>query len=73
MSAADTRVYVNGNRVNEEILMHNDRTYIPLRAVSEALGANVAWDAAANSAFVSFNEDDAYHTDARLWRRLKVL
>ena len=44
--------------------MHNDRTYIPLRAVSEALGANVAWDAAANSAFVSFNEDDAYHTDA---------
>ena len=54
-----TRVYVNGMRVYEDVIMKNDRTYIPLRAVSEALGANVAWDAASNSAYITFTEEDA--------------
>ena len=55
----ETKVYVNGMRVNEQVIMNNDRTYIPLRAVSEAMGATVEWDEASQSAYVTFTEDDA--------------
>lgn len=53
------RVYVNGMRVNENTFLHNDLTYIPLRAVSEALGATVTWDPETYSAHITFTEDDA--------------
>ena len=55
----DVKVYVNGMRINEKIIMSNDRTYIPLRAVGEAMGATVEWDGSTNSAFITFTEDDA--------------
>ncbi len=55
----DVRVYVNGMRVQENTFLHNDLTYIPLRAVSEALGATVTWDPDTYSAHISFSEDDA--------------
>lgn len=57
--AADVRVYVNGIRIDEETILSDGRTYIPLRAVSEALGAEVGWDDASKSAFITFSEDDA--------------
>lgn len=53
------RVYVNGIRVNEKTILDNDSTYIPLRAVSEAMGAKVSWDAGTKSAYITFTEDDA--------------
>ena len=53
------RVYVNGVRIEEETLLHNDRTFVPLRAVSESLGAEVTWDGDTYSAFINFTEDDA--------------
>lgn len=59
VAASDIRVYVNGVRFNGDIILQNDRTFIPLRAVSETLGANVEWDEATNSAFITFTEDDA--------------
>lgn len=45
--AADesTQVYVNGNYVGEGVLI-NDTTYVPVRLVSENLGAKVDWDGA---------------------------
>lgn len=55
----NVKVYVNGMRVEEDVVMKNDRTYIPLRAVSEAMGAQVEWDDTSKSAFISFTEDDA--------------
>ena len=55
----EVKVYVNGMRVNEKVIMSNDRTYIPLRAVGEAMGATVQWDESTNSAFITFTEDDA--------------
>ncbi len=58
-AASDIRVYVNGVRFNGDIILQNDRTFIPLRAVSETLGANVEWDETTNSAFITFTEDDA--------------
>ena len=53
------RVYVNGMRIQENSFLQNDLTYIPLRAVSEALGATVTWDQETYSAHVTFSEDDA--------------
>jgi len=53
------RIYVNGMRVNTDAILQNDRTYIPVRAVSEALGAEVSWDDSTKSAHISFTEDDA--------------
>lgn len=52
------KVYVNGMRLNETAIIQEDRTFIPLRAVSEAMGAQVDWDGQTRSAFVSFTEDD---------------
>lgn len=37
-------VQVNGKDLDTEAVIINDRTYVPLRAVSEALGAEVSWD-----------------------------
>lgn len=60
-SSADggVRLYVNGNRVNENIIFSSERTYAPIRALSEALGATVVWDESSNSAYVTYSEDDA--------------
>ncbi len=55
----DVKVYVNGMRLNETVLLENDRTYIPLRAVGESMGASVNWDADSRSAYITFTEDDA--------------
>ena len=58
VQAADAvRVYVNGTRVDTDAVIINDRTYVPLRAVSEATGAEVSWDEKSRSAFVNFSED----------------
>ena len=55
----DIRVYVNGTRIDTDGVLIDNKTYIPLRAVSEAMGADVSWDGNSYSAFVDFSEDDA--------------
>ena len=57
--SADVKVYVNGMRVDQPAYIQDGSTYIPLRAVSETMGAEVEWDAKTRSAYVSFTEDDA--------------
>lgn len=56
--SADVNIYVNGKPQNAMGYLTNDVTYVPLRAVSEALGANVSWDEASGSAYISFDEDN---------------
>lgn len=58
LAESDIKVYVNGMRLNEKVILENDRTYIPLRAVGETMGATVSWDDVTRSAFISFSEDD---------------
>ena len=55
----DVKVYVNNIRLNEKVILENDRTYIPLRAVGESMGASVSWDDGTKSAYITFTEDDA--------------
>ena len=57
--SADVKVYVNGMRLDKPAYIQDGSTYIPLRAVSETMGAEVEWDAKTRSAYVSFTEDDA--------------
>ncbi len=45
-------VNINGKNVGDAVLM-GDRYYVPLRAVSENLGAQVTWDEATETAYVS--------------------
>jgi len=42
-------VVVNGQNVATDNLIYNDRTYVPLRAVSEILGKEVIWDGPNNT------------------------
>ncbi len=53
----NVNIFVNKNSLNSEGLIINDTTYIPLRAVSEALGADVRWDGSTNSVYVDSNEE----------------
>jgi membrane-associated protease RseP (regulator of RpoE activity) len=39
------KIFVNGEEVVGDVLLINDRTFLPVRAISEALGADVQWDA----------------------------
>lgn len=59
LAESDVRVYVNGERVEGNVILEDGTTYLPVRAVSEAMGANVEWDEDTRSVFVTFTEDDA--------------
>lgn len=48
-------VYVNGRLIPQTGYLEDGTTYVPLRAVSEALGAEVEWDG--ENAHVTMNED----------------
>lgn len=52
------KIYVNGMRIGTNGFLNGDLTFVPLRAVSEALGAKVEWDGNTNSAYVTFTEED---------------
>ena len=56
---AAVKLYVNGYRINKNIILQEGTTYVPIRALSEALGANVEWDQETQTVFVNFTEEDA--------------
>lgn len=51
---------VNGNELilDSEVFIKDGRTYVPLRFVSEALGANVEWDGNSQTAIIDTEEQD---------------
>lgn len=49
-------IYVNGRVIDKQGYIDNGTTYVPIRAVSENLGAQVDWDG--QSVHVSMQEDD---------------
>lgn len=48
----DITVIVNGENVTADNFVYNDTTYLPLRAVSEALGQPVDYDETTNTAYI---------------------
>lgn len=53
--AQQVDIYVNGNIISERGYLENDTTYVPLRAVSESMGAQVDWDG--QSVHILMDED----------------
>lgn len=45
-------VVVNGEKLNADNFLYNDTTYVPIRAVSEALNFNVEYDEETNTAYI---------------------
>ena len=56
-SQSNVNVSVNGEHLQENAYIIDNKTYIPLRAVSEYMGAQVGWDPASRTASVSYSED----------------
>lgn len=48
----DITVMVDGQQVTESNFVYNDRTYLPLRAVAEAVGKSVDYDETTNTAYI---------------------
>ena len=48
------RVFLDKNMLTFDVepMLINDRTFVPLRAIAEAIGANVSWDEATNTAII---------------------
>ena len=57
-AAGDVNVKVNGIDVACDTILRDGTTYIPLRAVSEALGANVVWDQSTSTASINMASAD---------------
>lgn len=51
-------VVVNGNQLDCDVILQNERVYIPLRAVSQSLGAEVSWDSDNYTASVNLDSSD---------------
>lgn len=43
-AASDIKLLINGKQINSEIQIIDGSSYVPLRVVSESLGAEVKWD-----------------------------
>jgi len=54
------RVYLNGKRIkfDQQPIIEDGRTLVPIRAIAEAMGATVGWEDATGTAIISFDESD---------------
>ncbi|MDP4133468.1 MAG: trypsin-like peptidase domain-containing protein [Bacillota bacterium] len=50
-------IYVNGKKLKDNAYIINNHVYVPLRSVSESMGAEVYWDDSSKSSYVEFSED----------------
>ncbi len=56
----EIKVFVNGNIVEFDVkpIIENDRTLVPMRAVFEALGAEVLWDGSTSTVTAKLEENE---------------
>jgi len=61
-------VYVNGNKVNltDKILVVNGNSFLPLRAIGDAIGATTSWDASNKIAKIEFTNNDKITTSIEM-------
>ena len=52
------KVVVDGKEVQADNFLYNDTTYLPIRAVSEALGKDVQYDNQTSTATISEKKED---------------
>lgn len=61
-------VYVNSNKVNltDKILVVNGNSFLPLRAIGDAIGATTSWDAVNKVAKIEFTNHDNITTSIEM-------
>ncbi|KEO80832.1 hypothetical protein EL26_24180 [Tumebacillus flagellatus] len=61
LTVGDDTAYVDGTetKLDTKCIMKDDRTFVPLRFVSEAMGATVGWDGNQNLVTISYNRSAA--------------
>jgi|GEM_PF-3644258 len=64
-AASDIRLFVHGQQIDADVQMINGSSYVPLRVVSEALGAQVNWDEGTRT--ISIKNTKAYEVNASVW------
>lgn len=52
---ANTKLFLNGTRIDKQIVVIDNTSYLPLRALAEALGLEVEWNAQENSILLTGN------------------
>ncbi len=70
LTVGSSKALVNGEEVtfDTKAIMQKERTFVPLRFVSEVLGADVKWDASISTVFITTKEDAVAKYDE--WGRL---
>ncbi len=64
-AASDIRLLVHGKPIDTDVQIINGSSYVPLRVVSEALGADVSWDESKRT--ISIKNTKSYETIAVVW------
>lgn len=59
----DIKLFLNGNRVDKEIILVDGSSYLPVRAISEALGLDVKWQDEKQSIFLTSNSNNRDKSD----------
>ena len=54
----DIKVVVNGNEITSDNFLYNDTTYLPMRAIGDALGEKVEYDEVTNTAYIGERNND---------------
>lgn len=70
LTIGSSKALVNGEEVtfDTKAIIQKERTFVPLRFVSEVLGAEVKWDASISTVFITTKEDAVAKYDE--WGRL---
>lgn len=53
----DIKVVVEGKQITADNFLYNDTTYLPMRAIGEALGKDVSYDGNTNTAYIGERKD----------------
>jgi len=62
----DIKLYLNGKKVDKEVVVINGSSYLPVRAISEALGLNVDWKGEEKSIYISSASSNSSGNEAVL-------
>lgn len=61
------KLIVNGKTLNKDTLLYNGTTYLPIRAVGEALGASVDYDATKYQATLTTSQSQSSDPQSTYW------
>ena len=61
----DIKVVVDGTEVTADNFLYQDTTYLPIRAIGTALGENVEYDEATNTAYIGERIDSLDNTEIK--------